>query len=95
MSNKHTPVWLLFQQRLRRTKKRWIKTRRILVWKIIPTPNDEAQQLVCYNNCVVDTYATMTPHISIYDANKDDYDSSGCDIDHLLCQSCCLSIPIN
>ena len=105
MSNNNTPVWLLFQWQLRRTKKRWIKTRktkkrwietrRTLFYKITPTSNDEEWQFGCYNNCVVDTYATMTPPISIDDTNKDDYDSSDCHINRLWCQSCCLSILIN
>ena len=77
------------------TKERWIETRRISVSIITPTSNDEEQRFVCDNNCVVDTYATMTPRISIDDANKDDYDSAGFCIYHLLCRSSCSSIPIN
>ena len=94
-SNKNTTVWLLFWQWLRRTKKIWIKTRRISVDKITPTSNDEEQRFVWYNNCDVDTYATMMPRISIDNANKDYYVSASCDIGHLMWQCCYASIPIN
>ena len=68
---------------------------KILVDKITPTSNDEEQHFVWYNNCDVDTYSRMTPHISINDTNKDYYASAGCAISSLTCKCCCSSILIN
>ena len=62
---------------------------------MIKDENGNDQQDVYYSNCVVVTYATITPFISINDSNKDDYDSADCNADCLLCQSCGSSILIN
>ena len=68
---------------------------KISVDKITPISNDEEQRFVWYNNCDVDTCATMTPCISIDDTNKDYCDSAGCAISFLTCQCYCSSILIN